>query len=243
MPRPGRGARPRRGAGGGPARAPRARGDAGRLLLPRPPVALHPRQCRGRAPAGPRPRRAARPGAAAGAPGPRRQRARQCRFAHVKAEPERLLGRDRDELLGQELWTAFPGTVGSAFEQNYRTAVRTGTPVQFDAHYPAPLDGWYELRAWPSPEGLSVYFLEVTERRRVQDRAERGAQRLALLAQVSAELAGALDAHTATAHLPRLVVPALADWCVVTVVDPDGRPRDVGHWHVDPPARPPPAGS
>ncbi|MGY1694089.1 SpoIIE family protein phosphatase [Geodermatophilus sp. SYSU D00814] len=163
---------------------------------------------------------------------------RAWRFTHVNAEAERLLGRSREELLGQELWTAFPAALDSAFEESYRAAVRTGTPVQFDAYYPAPLDGWYELRAWPSPEGLSVYFLEVTERRRVQDRAERGAQRLALLAQVSAELAGALDAQTATAHLPRLVVPALADWCIVTVVDPDGRPRDVGHWHADPAARP-----
>ena len=163
---------------------------------------------------------------------------REWRFTHVNAEAERLLGRSREELLGQELWTAFPATLNGVFEESYREAVRTGVPVHFDAHYPAPLDGWYELRAWPSPEGLSVYFLEVTERRRVQDRAERGAQRLALLAQVSAELAGALDAQTATAHLPRLVVPALADWCIVTVVDPDGRPRDVGHWHADPAARP-----
>jgi serine phosphatase RsbU (regulator of sigma subunit)/PAS domain-containing protein len=162
---------------------------------------------------------------------------REWRFTHVNAEAERLLGRSRDELLGQELWTAFPAAVNSIFEESYRSAVRTGTPVHFDAHYPAPLDGWYELRAWPSPEGLSVYFLEVTERRRVQDRAERAAQRLALLAQVSAELAGALDAQTATAHLPRLVVPALADWCIVTVVDPDGRPRDVGHWHAVPASR------
>ncbi|MGY1729200.1 SpoIIE family protein phosphatase [Geodermatophilus sp. SYSU D01062] len=162
---------------------------------------------------------------------------REWRFTHVNAEAERLLGRSREELLGQELWTAFPAAVASAFEENYRAAVRTGTPVQFDAHYPAPLNGWYELRAWPSPEGLSVYFLEVTERRRVQDRAERAAQRLALLAQVSAELAGALDPHTATGHLPRLVVPALADWCIVTVVDPDGRPRDVGHWHAVPSQR------
>ncbi|MGY1652310.1 SpoIIE family protein phosphatase [Geodermatophilus sp. SYSU D01119] len=163
---------------------------------------------------------------------------REWRFTHVNAEAERLLGRGREDLLGQELWTAFPAARGSVFEESYREAVRTGKPVQFDAHYPAPLHGWYELRAWPSPEGLSVYFLEVTERRRVQERAERGAQRLALLAQVSAELAGALDAQTATAHLPRLVVPALADWCIVTVVDPDGRPRDVGHWHADPAARP-----
>ncbi len=162
---------------------------------------------------------------------------REWRFTHVNAEAERLLGASREELLGQELWTAFPATADGVFEESYRTAVRTGEPVQFDAHYPAPLDGWYEVRAWPSPEGLSVYFLEVTERRRVQDRAERAAQRLALLAQVSAELAGALDAQTAMAHLPRLVVPALAEWCIVTVVDPDGRPRDVGYWHTVPAAR------
>src|SRR3712207_4939208 len=162
---------------------------------------------------------------------------REWRFTHVNAEAERLLGRPRDELLGQVLWQAFPAAAGSAFEKSYRTAVRTGRPVSFDAYYPAPLDGWYELRAWPSPEGLSVYFLEVTERRRVQEQAERSARRLALLARVSAELAGTLDARTATARLSRMVVPALADFCIVTVVDSDGRPRDVGTWHSDPSAR------
>jgi PAS domain S-box-containing protein len=162
---------------------------------------------------------------------------REWRFTHVNAEGERLLGATRDDLLGREIWEAFPAALNSIFEDSYRTAVRTGVPVSFDAYYPAPLDGWYELRAWPSPDGLSVYFLEVTERRRVQDQAERSAARLAILARVSAELAGTLDAHTATSHLPRLVVPALADFCIVTVVDPDGRPRDVGSWHVDPASR------
>jgi PAS domain S-box-containing protein len=159
------------------------------------------------------------------------------RFTHVNAEAERLLGRSREELLGQVIWTAFPATVNGDFEEGYRGAVRTGEPVSFDAHYPAPLDGWYEVRAWPSPEGLSVYFVEVTERRRARDRAERSAQRLALLAQVSAELAGTLDAQAATSRLPRLVVPGLAQWCIVTVVDSDGRPRDVGWWHPEPAAR------
>jgi PAS domain S-box-containing protein len=159
------------------------------------------------------------------------------RFTHVNAEAERLLGRSREELLGEVIWTSFPATVNSRFEENYRSAVRTGQPVNFDAHYPAPLDGWYELRAWPTPEGLSVYFIEVTERKQARERADRSAQRLALLAQVSAELAGALDARSATSHLPRLVVPTLAEWCIVTVVDADGRARDVGWWHADPSRR------
>jgi GAF domain-containing protein len=159
---------------------------------------------------------------------------REWRFTHVNAEAERLLGRSRDDLLGRVIWDDWPAALDSAFEDSYRAAVRTGKPVAFDAYYPEPLNGWYELRAWPSPDGLSVYFLEVTERRRVQERAERSAQRLAILAQVSAELAGTLDAQSATSHLPRLVVPALADYCIVTLVDPDGRPRDVGSWHSDP---------
>jgi PAS domain S-box-containing protein len=163
---------------------------------------------------------------------------REWRFTHVNAEGERLLGATRDELLGRVIWEAFPAAVNSIFEDSYRDAVRTGVPVSFDAYYPAPLDGWYELRAWPSPDGLSVYFLEVTQRRRMQDRAERSASRLAILAQVSAELARTLDVPTVVSHLPRVVVPALADFAIVTLVDPDGRPRDVGSWHSDPGARP-----
>jgi PAS domain S-box-containing protein len=161
----------------------------------------------------------------------------QWRFTHVNAEAERLLGHTRDELLARVIWEAFPGAVNSIFEDSFRRAVATGEPVAFDAHYPAPLNGWYELRAWPTPDGLSVYFLEVTDNRQAQEQAERATRRLTLLAQVSAELAGTLDVQAATARLPRLVVPALADYCILTVIDDDGHPRDVGSWHVDPASR------
>ncbi len=159
------------------------------------------------------------------------------RFTHVNATAERLLGQARDELLGRLIWDAFPAAVNSVFEDSYRQAVATGEPVAFDAYYPAPLNGWYELRAWPTPDGLSVYFLEVTERRHAQEMAERAARRLALLARVSAELASTLDVQAATARLPRIVVPSLADYCILTVIDDDGQPRDVGSWHVDPARR------
>src|SRR3954469_454275 len=162
---------------------------------------------------------------------------RDWRFTHVNAQGERLLGRTREDLIGKVLWEAFPAAVNSIFEESYYSAVRTGLPVSFDAYSPAPLDGWYELRAWPTPDGLSVYFLEVTERRQVQQQAQRSAERLALQARVSAELAGTLDVEAATARLPRIVVPALADFCVLTVIDDDGHPRDVGSWHVDPAQR------
>jgi PAS domain S-box-containing protein len=163
---------------------------------------------------------------------------RNWRFTHVNAEAERLLGRTREDLIGRILWDDWPAAINSLFEDNFRTALRTGLPISFDAYYPAPLDGWFEVRAWPTPDGLSVYFTDVTQRRKVQAQAQRSAERLALLARVSAELAGTLDVEAATARLPRMVVPALADFCVLTVIGPDGHPRDVGTWHVDPSSRP-----
>ena len=162
---------------------------------------------------------------------------RDWRFTYVNAEAERLLGRTREELLGADLWEEFPATVAGPFEEVYRAAMASGRPATFEAHYPAPLDGWYELRVWPGPDGLAVYFIDITERRRARQDATDAAGRLALLSRVSAELAGTLDAEETVARLARLVVPTLADWCVVTLVD-DDRLRDVGSWHVDPEKRP-----
>ncbi|MGY1771187.1 SpoIIE family protein phosphatase [Blastococcus sp. SYSU D00813] len=158
---------------------------------------------------------------------------REWRFSYVNTEAERLLQRTRDELLGQVIWEAFPAATGSVFEESYRGAVDTDRPVSFDAYYPAPLDGWYEIRAWPSPEGLSVYFLEVTERRSAQEQAQRAAARMDVLARASRELAGSLSGAAATERLPRLAVPVLADACIVSVLDAHGHPHRVGSWHAD----------
>ncbi|MGQ7297288.1 SpoIIE family protein phosphatase [Quadrisphaera sp. KR29] len=161
---------------------------------------------------------------------------RSFRFTYVNAEAERLLGRPRSELLGGVLWDLFPASLDGPFEHHYRAALATGQPCAFEAHYPPPLDGWYEVRAWPVPDGLSVYFLEITERRRAQERADAAAARLRLLACTTEELTEVLDARTAVARLAALVVPALADWSVVTLVGEDGPAtlRDVGWAHRDP---------
>ena len=76
-------------------------------------------------------------------------------------------------------------------------AVATGRPVTFERRTPAPLDGWFEVRAWPGPDGLAVYFLDVTERRRRRGAARRGRARGGPAGRVSAELAGALDTESA----------------------------------------------
>jgi serine phosphatase RsbU (regulator of sigma subunit)/PAS domain-containing protein len=156
------------------------------------------------------------------------------RLRYLNAAAETLLGRPCCDVLGTSLWAAFPGMAGGVFEAGYRAAVATGEPVTFETARVDDGDSWVEVRAWPGPGGLAVYLLDVTERRRAEDTARRAVEHAALLAEVRAELAGARDTESALARLAQLVVPTLTDSCIVTVVDREGRARDIGSWHADP---------
>jgi PAS domain S-box-containing protein len=172
------------------------------------------------------------------------------RFTYANPEARRLLGGIGSDVVGHVIWELFPAAVGTEFEERYRGSVASGVPASFEAYYPPPLDAWYEVRCWPSPDGLSVYFLEVTERRLALETLDMAARRSRLVAEVTSALTATLDGEEAVARLARLVVPALGDWCVVTVVDgvlpPEPtddrgwrtRLHDLGWWHHDPAARP-----
>ncbi|RZU33884.1 SpoIIE family protein phosphatase [Blastococcus saxobsidens] len=166
---------------------------------------------------------------------------RDWRFTYVNAEAERVLGARREELLGGVVWELFPAAVGSDFERHYRTAAATGREQMFEAYYPAPLDAWFEVRAWPTPDGLSVSFLDVTERRAAEDHARRSAARLALVAHTTTAMSAALgtleDEEAALRRVAELLVPELGDWSILTLVDEDGRMRDVATSHRDPQQR------
>ena len=97
----------------------------------------------------------------------------QWRFTYLNKQSEPLVQRSREELLGKSLWDEFPATVGSTFEQSYRRAILEQTAVTFEEFYP-PLDTWFEVHAYPSPEGLSVYFRNINERKQAEQmRLER----------------------------------------------------------------------
>jgi len=159
------------------------------------------------------------------------------RFTVLNAAAERLLGHLRTELLGRTIWEAFPDVVGNVFETTYRRAVETALPQTLEAYYPAPLDTWFEVLCWPSPDGLSLYFSDITARVEADRREARTAARLALVARVSQALTVG-DTHDVLQRLPQLLVPALADSCIVTEIGPDGRARDLSSWHVEEHRRP-----
>jgi len=90
------------------------------------------------------------------------------RFTFLNREAERLLGRTSAELIGRDVWAEFPGAIGSTFEREYRRAMAGNKAVNFEEFYP-PLNTWFGVRAYPSEQGLAVYFSDITETKRTAE--------------------------------------------------------------------------
>lgn len=99
------------------------------------------------------------------------------RFSFLNEQAERLVERSREELLGRTVWETFPAVVGSRLEEAYRAAAEEGETAAFEYHYP-PLDRWFEVRAYPSDQGLAVYFLDITQEREAEERLKEQAELL-----------------------------------------------------------------
>jgi signal transduction histidine kinase len=72
------------------------------------------------------------------------------------------------------------------------------------------------------------------QRSMAQPGAEAAAQHAFFLAEVSKQLASSLDYETTLQAIPRLAVPALADWCAVDILDEDGSIRRLAFAHDSP---------
>jgi PAS domain S-box-containing protein len=72
------------------------------------------------------------------------------------------------------------------------------------------------------------------DQRRDRERADQARQRAAFLADAGAALASSLDYEETLRTVARLAVPDVADWCMVDIVDAEGRPERVAAAHVDP---------
>ncbi len=111
------------------------------------------------------------------------------RYTYVNEHAVRVLGRSRSDLIGQVVWQLFPRSVGSLFEQELRRAVREQVAVVFD--YDSELfDTWFEVHAYPTPEGIAVYFQDISDRKRLDmQRQQAEAEQERLLQQLAAERA------------------------------------------------------
>ncbi len=84
---------------------------------------------------------------------------------YLNREFEKANSVRREDLLGKNLWEEFPVLVGKTLWHEYNRAMLEQVTVQFEEYYDY-VDRWYLITAYPNPEGLAIYFSDITDRKR-----------------------------------------------------------------------------
>ncbi|WP_157271336.1 PAS domain S-box protein [Azohydromonas aeria] len=114
------------------------------------------------------------------------------RFTYVNQQAAAVLKQPVEALLGCVVWTVFPQALGTVFEDEYQAAMRLQQARRFEAYY-EPLELWVEVNAYPGLDGLSVYFRDISDRKRDEEELWERTRAFTALAENSPDIISRFD--------------------------------------------------
>src|SRR6185503_21368015 len=69
---------------------------------------------------------------------------------------------------GKVIWDMHPEMKGTIFWDKYHEAMDTKKAVAVEDYY-APLDSWFSVKVYPSDDGLTIFYSNITERKKAEE--------------------------------------------------------------------------
>lgn len=90
------------------------------------------------------------------------------RITYQNRIAEQITQKSRAEIIGNIIWEEWSVVVGTQIEEQFRQAMSEQVPVHFEYYYADPPDYeiWLEIRAYPSREGLGIFYRDISDRKR-----------------------------------------------------------------------------
>jgi hypothetical protein len=73
--------------------------------------------------------------------------------------------------LANDYWSCFPGVFPASVEQQMRSAMSDRLELRFEG-YSSQYEQWYKIHAFPTEDGLSIFFSNITEDKKIRDQLE-----------------------------------------------------------------------
>jgi PAS domain S-box-containing protein len=167
------------------------------------------------------------------------------RITEFNPAAERTFGYRRSEMLGRPMAEVMiPPALRERHRRGLEEYLKTGegpvigTRVELTAMRSDGSEFPVELTitriASPGEPMFTAYLRDISERKLAEAERQDAVRRWEFLAQASAVIASSLDYEETLGALAELVVPFIADWCSVDIVDADGTIRRLGVAHADP---------
>jgi len=105
---------------------------------------------------------------------------------------EKALSCRKEEVMGKNLWDFFPHSREGLFYAEYERAMNERVSVHFEELY-APLGVWGSMNVYPTKDGIAVYFVDITEQKKIQEKIYNDGQSLRAIINNTRDLIWSVD--------------------------------------------------
>ncbi|HEX5394117.1 MAG TPA: EAL domain-containing protein [Rhodocyclaceae bacterium] len=105
-------------------------------------------------------------------------------LTYINNRAARRTGKEKDELLGHDLTTLFPGDDGHLVKQCLTQVIRNRSPERLE-HFSNTQSSWFETRIYPSPSGAVIFSADISQRKHVEQRLRDAMTRLSMAAGIA----------------------------------------------------------
>jgi PAS domain S-box-containing protein len=119
----------------------------------------------------------------------------QYRYVYSNKKAGEILGYEPGYLTGKIIWEVFPAAVGTSFYNAICTAIDEQKYVHLEDYYTSN-DRWFETHIYPSPEGVSVYFRDITKKKKAEQQIKKTEEIYAVLVNTIDGIVWEADAKT-----------------------------------------------
>jgi len=169
------------------------------------------------------------------------------RFTYLNRAAVELSGIVRDDVLGKSIWEVYPQLRGTLFETQTRRAIADQVVLHFET--PSVKPGlWREIHLYPKPQGLDIYWRDITDRKRAEAEHEQllrdlENERIRLEAVIEQLPVGVIIAQAPSGEMlfcntqaetlwggPMPMLPSIADYSEYQGLDANGHPYAIQDW-------------
>lgn len=98
-------------------------------------------------------------------------------YTHVNSVAAQMHGKEIEELIGKNIWEVFPDVIKEPFYRALQHAAATKQSQRLEL-YSAKEERWYEDLIYPGEDGISVYYHDITERKKAELALEKVHEKL-----------------------------------------------------------------
>jgi PAS domain S-box len=104
----------------------------------------------------------------------------QWKFIYFNKDAERIYKRKSQEVIGKIIWDEFPSYIGTDYQKNFFKVMKDRVVIQTESKG-IYSNEWVEVHIYPTNDGISVYYRDISERKRMEIALHQSEERYRIL--------------------------------------------------------------